>query len=410
MINTNNVNRLLKKEIKDNKVLLAFSGGPDSTFLLKILSSYFKDKMKDRVILAYVNYHDSDFTYNEEKIVSYYTKKYNLTRYQLHTLFNEKEDHNFEEWAREKRYKFFLDICKIEKINYLLIAHHKDDLIETYLLQKERKILPRHYGLISSVNHKGINLIRPLLYFYKNEIKSYLEKNDYIYYDDITNYDTNKKRNEIRSSNLTITEKDKIAKLVESKNKNLRKLYKEFDKAPINNFSYYRELSEDNKKRYIFFLIDKLNLEIKQKEKYLHLIYDYLKNSNSGILYLDKEYKVYKSFSSFIISKGYKVKNYKYKIEKEGKYDLPYFEIDLSKPKLFNIKKFPIYIRNHLPDDKISTNLISKDVDNFIKKQKVPLYYRDIYPVLTDDEGNIFYVPFFVDIEKGKIPIYFHKL
>ena len=169
------------------------------------------------------------------------------------------------------------------------------------------------------------------------------------------------------------------------------------------------KLSEENKKRYIFYLLDNLSLSVKERERNLKLIYDYLKRKEPGVLTLDKEYKLFKHSSSFVISKGFEFKNYKYKITEEGIYDLSYFKIDLTNPKLFNIKSFPIYIRNNQKGDKISTNLISKDVSTFIQKQKVPLYYREIYPVITDSKGNIFYVPFYVDIKNNKTPIYFHS-
>ena len=114
------VNKVLTKYIKNNKVLLAYSGGPDSTYLLESLIAFFKEKAKEKVVLAYVNYHDSKYTFKEENIVSYYTKKYHLTRYQLHVQFNKEKDHNFEEWARDVRYSFFKDICEIEKISFLI--------------------------------------------------------------------------------------------------------------------------------------------------------------------------------------------------------------------------------------------------------------------------------------------------
>lgn len=410
MINNSKIKKVLKNTIKDNKVLLAFSGGPDSTFLLEVLASHFKDKIKDKVILAYVNYHDSEYTFKEEEVVSFYTKKYKLNRYQLHIKFDKNKDHNFEEWAREIRYKFFKDICKIENISYLLVAHHKDDLVETYLIQKERKILPKHYGLVSFISQNGLNIVRPLLFFYKNQIKEYLENNNYLYYDDITNYDNSKKRNEIRINNQDINKKEKLVKEINKKNKELDNLYKDFSKTKENNYSFYLKLSEDNKKRYIYYLLDKLDLSVKEKERSLKLCYDYLKRKEQGILNLDNQYKLFKLNLSFIISKGFKFKEYKYEIKESGIYDLPYFKIDLTKPKLFNIKSFPIVIRNIKKGDKISTNLISKDVHSFIKKQKVPLYYREIYPILEDSKGNIFYVPFYIDIKKKKLPIYFHSL
>ena len=73
----------LKKEydrlgLKGGKYLLAFSGGPDSVFLLVTLLDYFKSSFNDHIEIAYVDYHDSDEVYIEEKIVNDYICKYHL--------------------------------------------------------------------------------------------------------------------------------------------------------------------------------------------------------------------------------------------------------------------------------------------------------------------------------------------
>lgn len=51
---------------KSDKVLIAYSGGGDSTFLLMQALNYFYD---GNIYVAYVDYHDSEYTPEEEKIV-----------------------------------------------------------------------------------------------------------------------------------------------------------------------------------------------------------------------------------------------------------------------------------------------------------------------------------------------------
>ena len=131
----------LKKEFEELELnkgiyLLAFSGGPDSVYLLEALKSYLGDGLSDIIRLCYINYHDSSAVKEEEAIVNEYVDKYHLKLYRFDTKFKKG---NFEDWARKYRYQKFKTIIRKEKMTALLTAHQKDDDIETYILQKERK-------------------------------------------------------------------------------------------------------------------------------------------------------------------------------------------------------------------------------------------------------------------------------
>ena len=78
----------------------------------------------------------------------------------------------------------------------------------------------------------------------------------------------------------------------------------------------------------------------------------------------------------------------------------------IDDPDIFNHLSFPFTIRNARKGDRIGTNLVSKDVETFLKKQGVPFYLRKIYPVFVKD-GKIVCVPFYKDIEEEIIPIKF---
>ena len=66
---------ILTKEEKEKRYLLAFSGGPDSVYLLLALARIYSSELKNHIALIYVNYHDSPFVNEEEEIVFYYQKK-----------------------------------------------------------------------------------------------------------------------------------------------------------------------------------------------------------------------------------------------------------------------------------------------------------------------------------------------
>ena len=43
---------------------------------------------------------------------------------------------NFQAAARDARYDFFKEVCEERKLDEVLVAHQKDDLIETYLIRR----------------------------------------------------------------------------------------------------------------------------------------------------------------------------------------------------------------------------------------------------------------------------------
>ena len=177
--------------------LLAFSGGPDSVYLLLALKKAYPDDLSHHVQLAYVNYHDSEHVDEEERIVRHYADQFGLILHRLDVRHEEK-DGNFEDWARKIRYAFFKDILKRERLTDILTAHHKDDAIETYLLQKERKNLPSYYGLKEESFLDGIVVRRPLLNVDKKTIYAFLDREKALYYEDITNHDDHTRRNLLR--------------------------------------------------------------------------------------------------------------------------------------------------------------------------------------------------------------------
>ena len=106
---------------KNKKYLLACSYGPDSMALFSML---LKEGYQFEV--AHVNYHfriESDF---EEKNLREYCDKNNIKIYVLDN--KEKVNRNLEAKARDIRYRYFEKVYKENHFDYLLVAHHQDDL------------------------------------------------------------------------------------------------------------------------------------------------------------------------------------------------------------------------------------------------------------------------------------------
>ena len=125
---------------KNQKYLLACSFGPDSMALFYMLVKEGYD-----FECAIVNYHlrqESDFEMNG---LIKYASKFNI---KVHVLdVNHKIEGNIEAECRKIRYNYFYELTRHYKYYATLVAHHQDDLIETYLLQKDRQNCPVFYGI-----------------------------------------------------------------------------------------------------------------------------------------------------------------------------------------------------------------------------------------------------------------------
>ncbi len=391
----------LDKE-KEDTYLLAFSGGPDSVYLLYRLSLMYQDELNKKVALCYIDYHDSPYVEEEEKVVKYYVDKYELKFFKNDVHYDKAKDHNFEEWAREYRYNLFAKIIRENGYSALLTAHQKTDVVETYLLQKKRKNLPHHYGLHPVTVLKGTKLIRPLLNISKRELTEELNQNGLPYYDDVTNLDFKKERNRIRSE-LEEEKLDQIILEMNEENKRLDIIYNLFSENKNGiSFKDYDSWTEEEKQRYCFYLLDSHFVSV-GREGIAKRMKDFLKKKGNKEFQISTDLILYRTNEEFFLSVPFEKLSYEYEITEPTVLENEYFSIDLNQKDAFNIKGFPIQIRNYRKGDEISTNLGIKEVSLFLKKQDVPLYLYPLYPVFVKND-KIFYVPFYQDIKKGKIP------
>ena len=181
-----------------DSVLVAFSGGSDSSALLFFLARHF-DK-KENIFAAHLNHMirgaESE---RDEKFAVEVCEKYRIK------IFSERRDipsiaknskRNLEEAAREERYAFLRKVAaSIGENVKIATAHTASDNAETVIFN-----LARGCGLdgLCGIAPVRENIIRPLLSCAKEDILRYCEKNDIAYVEDSTNSDENYARNFIR--------------------------------------------------------------------------------------------------------------------------------------------------------------------------------------------------------------------
>jgi len=188
--------RLLEKR---DRLLIGVSGGPDSVFLLYYLSSL-RSSYKLNLLVAHFNHALRPEADEEEGFVKKLSQRLGLhfvsEKRNVAKLY---QGDSWENIARKLRFDFFLKLCRHYRIKKIALAHHKDDLVETVLLNLIRGTgLLGLRGIMPLSPYQKIAIIRPLLFLEKKEILSYLKRNEIKFRLDSSNQEEKFLRNKIR--------------------------------------------------------------------------------------------------------------------------------------------------------------------------------------------------------------------
>ncbi len=176
-------------------ILVALSGGPDSTLLLHMLHKE-ANACGFKVFAAHINYRlrgrDSDA---DEAFCRSLCQTLGVKLFVKKLRSGELAKSNLQERARKIRYTFFDEICVKHDIDFIATGHNRDDNVETVLMNLGRGA--GTFGLAGISPREG-NLIRPLLNLSRAEIEHYLESHQIDFRVDRSNLQSNYTRNKIR--------------------------------------------------------------------------------------------------------------------------------------------------------------------------------------------------------------------
>lgn len=180
--------------VQGEAVLVGVSGGVDSVVLCDLLNSN-----NIPFAIAHVNFRLREKESDEEEIfVAALAKKYNIPFYLERCTpetFTATNENSIQAGARKIRYRFFELISKQNEFKKIAIAHHKDDSIETALLNFARGTGVKGLTGINPVNG---NVIRPLLGSTRAEIIEYAKENNIAWREDSSNATDKYSRNRFR--------------------------------------------------------------------------------------------------------------------------------------------------------------------------------------------------------------------
>ena len=404
------------KEIKNrnlisenDKILIAFSGGPDSMFLYYILKTLQKE-YNLKISLIYINHNLRDDVDNDIKIVTNFAKENGVKLYvkkidvKKYAKDNKK---SVELAARELRYEMINKTLMEIGYNKIATGHNLDDNVETLVF---RLIRGTSIKGLKGIPIKRGNIIRPILHFEKTEIIKFLDEKKVEYVIDYTNFENDYTRNYIRNEifpmffNVNSNFKLKINELIEelnynkiSKNKRLliEKLEEkkvELTREKINNIynSLYDsedELKKDGAKE---FQIGE-NLVLRKKYDKIEIVSKKEKNEKeknekekNETIKLNTQ-KKWNLFEIGIFNGENKILLNEYK--KSNK--IKFYEIKLNK------KVDEIKIRARIDGDRIKLkNVGYKKIKKILIDKKISKWERDEIPIILYENeilaiGNI---------------------
>ncbi len=407
------------------KVLVGFSGGADSLFLMLSLIEI-KKHINFDIYAAHLNHgirgidalNDENFVVDfcKKESIPLFCKTVNIPQISRESKISE------ETAGRNERYKFFNEICKENNINKIAVAHNMNDSVETVIYNMIRGASLNGLGGIKPVNN---NIIRPIIEVSRDEIEGYLKKYERSYCTDSTNltdlYTRNKIRNVILKNMREIN--PSVIQTIHSNTLNLRN-----DDDFINDYTKKLNcISAEDKN----VLVDKKIFDkehISVKFRIIRYAFELLKGNCEGISSAHLEIITNASISgrTYNMPGGIRVSvsfdkivfmcetnkqsgfEYNYTVGETTEYlpgmFLTSFYCDKYYPEDTNclyidadkLKTKHLKLRSRLDGDKFIPYGMKtqKKLKKYFIEQKIPSYKRDEVPIIIDGENIVCVVPY----------------
>ncbi len=387
---------------KQSKYVIAVSTGVDSMVLLDLAI-----KLKLDFVVAHVNHNKRDESIKEESFIREFCKNNNIVL----EVFNFKyENKNFQSEARDQRYNFFYNVTVKYNATTILTAHHSYDNVESVLINILRGSNLKGYSGISNSSFKGIDILRPLLHFSKNDIYEYASSNNITYFEDSSNSENVYLRNNIRNN---------VLNSLFDINNNFDQKFLQYSNLLQESFSFIRDTSNKYIVNNRVNINEYCNLHSCIQKDILNILFENYNLSSSSNL-IDDCIKVIlnkKSNLTYNIKNNYRlIKEYDYfyltnelsnkvniKMCNNEKCEIPMYGVFYLTNKLpkiytnytklcYNDIEFPLTIRTRLDGDKIIIKDGHKKVGNFFTDLKIPKEKRDKILLVCNNDNEILWI------------------
>ena len=373
---------------KSKKYCVATSGGPDSMALLDLCV-----QQGFSVYAFHMNYHHRDTAYRDQLIVNEYCFAHKIPL--VIANYQPMGNANFQMDARLARYLKAKEVIESNQLEALLVAHQQDDVLETYLMQKESKREVNYYGLKATNELFGIKVIRPLLSLTKRQCHTYCRMHDIDFGIDESNLTDIYTRNKIRHHILfeyTQQQRDDLLCEIEQKNKQLQAQLSHLVFTD-QNLTISGSVSDDSVAKGLRQLLVQLDAGYgnKSHQYYLDLWRSISKNkaihlNDQWYLFYDNSILWYEFIpaSQPVYINDLQIKDYgMFKISSSGNKRQGFYA---------NPDEFPLMYRLWKDGDKIETKFGTKKVSRWFIDQKIHPRKRLLTHVIENKYGKVIYL------------------
>jgi len=427
-----------------DKIVMGISGGPDSVAMFDILYNII-DVYNIEIFAVHINHmiRGADAE-RDEKFVE------NLCRSKGVPFFLFKEDipyiakkmgYSEEEAGRIIRYKALREVLNRVKGDKIAVAHNKNDVVETIILN-----ILRGSGMEGLIGIKPVsgNIIRPMIEFSRSEIEDYIEKKELSFVSDKTNFEDFYRRNKVRLKLLPFIKENFNVDVAENLYRLSKLLSSEDDYMNIQTKNICEKICIFNTDKVLICVDSLKSCHIALKRRIIREAYKKVKGDLKGFEFvnvedvlklIDKqtsskinlpfEIEALKSYNYLIIRKVSNIKKTEFYTELNipgrtiidgiGIFEASVFNIDeidkfnkSENTQFFDYDKINgrIIVRNRKPKDTIQPLNMkgTKKLKNFFIDEKVPLELRDKIPLVVS-EGEIIWVVGYRISDKFKLNI-----
>jgi tRNA(Ile)-lysidine synthase len=202
----------LRRFSPNERYLVGLSGGRDSVALLHWLA----DSSYKKLICCHLNHQlrgrasDADARF-VRKLGHRYNVDLVVGSAKVRVLASQQKL-SLEAAGRDARYKFFAQVAKRKRVRTIFLAHHADDVVETFLINLFRGAGSSGLSAMREVSNRRIDnvdltIVRPFLGIWRTQIDDYVRKHRLKFREDASNKDVALLRNRIRRQIIPYLEK-----------------------------------------------------------------------------------------------------------------------------------------------------------------------------------------------------------
>ncbi len=184
-----------------NRLVVGYSGGLDSTVLLHLAKQWQQNQPTTQLVALHINHQLQDQSTHWQQHCQNLCQQWQVSFETINVQVDQQS--SLEQAARKARYTAFAQFVQPQDV--LLLAHHRDDQVETLLQRLARGSGPLGLSAMSIYSqHHNMEILRPLLEQDRQQLENYAQDNHLNWVEDPSNQNNRHERNFLRNQLLPV--------------------------------------------------------------------------------------------------------------------------------------------------------------------------------------------------------------